>query len=60
MLVLSLVVAGAEPVDPVLWILFGIATVARAPVTKRLKGPSAKLAPATWSPLQRDPNFSTL
>ena len=61
-LVLSLVVAGAEPVDPVLWILFGIATVARAPVAERrqlaVAGPAPALIP--WSPLERHSSFSPL
>ncbi len=34
-LLLAMLVAGAEPVDPVLWILFGIATVAHDPHAKR-------------------------
>lgn len=46
-LLLAMVIAGSEPVDPLLWILLGVVTVARSPIAKTAQAaskPSLSLA----------------
>ena len=42
-LLLAMLIAGAEPVDPMLWILFGVATVGRSPRFRRVAELPAQL-----------------